>query len=121
MMRAADATPVIWPRVELLTLLLIWAVPPDPFPISAPTLPAYWWWFHALKKSPAILKFTRSVIAKFLATPISQLLIPGWRRKLRLELPYSPSGGCEKQSGLMRCNTLVRFALMLQPETRLAR
>src|SRR6516225_7333319 len=102
MTRADDAVPVIWPKVGSPTPLSIWVLPPDPVPIKAPVSPAYWWWFQALKKSPAILKLTLSVIAKFFAMPISQLLIPGWRRKFRLELPNVPNPGWEKHAGLIR-------------------
>ena len=78
---------MICPAVVDVMELLMADPPPDPLPISAPVPIAYWWWFHALKKSPLSLKLTCSAMRKFFPMPMSQLLIPGWRSQLRGVLP----------------------------------
>ena len=53
----------------------------------------------------------RSPKLKSLPKPMSQLLMPGWRRKLREVLPYTPIAGWVKQLMFRRWN-LARQVVM---------
>lgn len=87
-----------------LTLMSI-AAEPGPTP-GAPGSTPYWTWLNVLKLSSRSCKFSRSYSCRFFISPISKLLIPGWRRRLRPLLPNCPASGCEKAEVLKYFVTL---------------